>query len=517
MICRHIRVLFLALLTVLGFGVLAPGLVAEEVEIGQDVPMLLVRSLIQTRTHEQFIYVVLNPLRTADLDGNGLDAGDIEIHQADKEAAVRANVVRGILMHDLDGDGRVTPSEVERSNRYKLKVSSTGEVEPNIAKRIERNVNQVMIADANSDGAVTLDEMVAHASQNQVRLDRMVGELSALLELDPNEDGRLTADELLLQAEAVFQRYDLDNNGQLSTAELRPLQQFVQSQPTAKTLAATCTLPKASADDQVVVFGVHGGEGLSTATVAGMDEPTSTARVVIDKGAKPLYILLSSVDAMIWRFEGHTERISRIVAVSRRGREGPGVGFTGIDRKQVSFEQSGNCIGAFHDPESGKALQTRAVIEKYFGRSVDVLAGTYGVWAVRFPSGQTAPPLRYDESPPEGVPSHLWQEHLRFSPGGVVDIDAETVISARAAEPYDVLPQQAGLVQLVQSGSIRVLSDGVFHIVKPIKRFPARLTGAHSVKFMLGKGVPMPSGDPGHSCVISEEDGSELLNARICR
>ncbi|HXJ34551.1 MAG TPA: hypothetical protein VMS22_11020 [Candidatus Eisenbacteria bacterium] len=50
-----------------------------------------------------------------------------------------------------------------------------------------------------------------------------------------------------------------------------------------------------------------------------------------------------------------------------------------------------------------------------------------------------------------------------------------------------------------------------------IPRFPAGLAGAQAVSFTLGRGVPMPAGDPGHSCVISEETGLSLANERLCR
>ncbi len=47
---------------------------------------------------------------------------------------------------------------------------------------------------------------------------------------------------------------------------------------------------------------------------------------------------------------------------------------------------------------------------------------------------------------------------------------------------------------------------GELKIVKKL-RFPAGLSGGHSVAFILGKGVPMPEGSPGHSRVVSEETG----------
>ena len=62
--------------------------------------------------------------------------------------------------------------------------------------------------------------------------------------------------------------------------------------------------------------------------------------------------------------------------------------------------------------------------------------------------------------------------------------------------------EEAGLAQLVQSGALTQNGLGEFLINKKIT-FPAGLTGAHGVKFLLRRGVPKPDGDPGHSAVLS--------------
>lgn len=72
-----------------------------------------------------------------------------------------------------------------------------------------------------------------------------------------------------------------------------------------------------------------------------------------------------------------------------------------------------------------------------------------------------------------------------------------------------MLPQQAGLIQLVQQGALTQNSSGEFPIHRKI-RFPAGLAGAHSVKFLLLRGVPLPDGDPAHSEVVSEETGQPI-------
>jgi hypothetical protein len=79
-------------------------------------------------------------------------------------------------------------------------------------------------------------------------------------------------------------------------------------------------------------------------------------------------------------------------------------------------------------------------------------------------------------------------------------------VTYRVPEKYQVLPYQAGLIQLLQSGALKRVGNGEYLIQEKI-RLPAGLYGGYSVKFLLLRGVPKPDGDPGHSTVISEETG----------
>ena len=105
---------------------------------------------------------------------------------------------------------------------------------------------------------------------------------------------------------------------------------------------------------------------------------------------------------------------------------------------------------------------------------------------------------------------------LRYYPGGIASVMPEDVITAGGkAQAYDVLAQQDGLLQLVNAGALSVLKNGTYSIDKPIARFPAGLNGGYSLRFILRRGVPMPSGNPGHSSNLIEETG-ECLNGNRC-
>lgn len=91
----------------------------------------------------------------------------------------------------------------------------------------------------------------------------------------------------------------------------------------------------------------------------------------------------------------------------------------------------------------------------------------------------------------------------------MIEIDPAKVVSPVPVASYDVLPQQAGLLQLMRSGALTQNRGGEFLIYRKI-RYPAGLGGAHSVNFLLLKGVPVPDGDPVHATVISEETGQPI-------
>ena len=65
-------------------------------------------------------------------------------------------------------------------------------------------------------------------------------------------------------------------------------------------------------------------------------------------------------------------------------------------------------------------------------------------------------------------------------------------MSAYPVEPYGVLPQQAGLAQLMEQGLIK-RQGNAFLVLQPIPRFPAGLHGAPGVSFLLGPDLPLPA------------------------
>jgi hypothetical protein len=272
----------------------------------------------------------------------------------------------------------------------------------------------------------------------------------------------------------------------------------------------TCSMPSAR-DALVVVFGVYEGQALSTVALGSRDEVTGVLDVVIERGDRPLYIVLSAYAGTIWRFSGDVDRVQRVVLVAGRSADPQGwsplAGVVGLPADVVATADPERCFTYAYDPGSLKAAQVSAIVRRAVGKDPDVFGGYYDLAAVRLPSGKGAQtPRSARVPPPTGYDADLWREMLRFNPAGLVAIDPDAVVSAARVQPYDVLPQQAGLSQLVGSGDLLKVSDGL-KVVRRIARFPAGLSGAHSTAFLIARGVPLPAGHPGHSAVIMESTG----------
>jgi hypothetical protein len=274
-------------------------------------------------------------------------------------------------------------------------------------------------------------------------------------------------------------------------------------------------MPEALPGDQVVLFGAYDGDAVATATVVGQDEVTGTTRVVVTPGVAPLYVVLSSYNSPIWRFEGAVERVRRVVLVGPHPQGVTGVAADHVVdlTMSVSSLDETRCFWPFTDVQSPQAVAARGVMERVLGTPVAVFAAG-SVGAVSLPSGRTETSPPSHDVPPGFDPTE-YQAAIFFTPGGVVAVDPADVVPAGRAELYVVLPEGFGLAQLVASGSLEV-RNGAFYIVEPIPRFPAGLYGGLSVKFVLARGVPYPPGSPGHSCVVSEATGRPLTDATLC-
>lgn len=407
------------------------------------------------------------------------------------EAATRrAMILSNLLSADLDADGTVTRDEIAR-------VLAIGRSNGQLGDLFLR-------FDTDTDDRVTPDELargvasaVREASSGREDRAQRIGRL-----VDFDADGLVTEDELVRAVRALA--------AQSAPIEFgTPAAEPVAAAP----VAAPCKVTPPGSQAELHVVTGYEGHALSSVSIGGQDQVTQIVDLVIEPGDRPLYLVVASFELVIWRITGAVDRVERIVvqsgATASDLRSG---GVIGLPAERISFVASGACFTAGW--ERPAAVAASAALALHLGRNADAAFADYTLASVAVPSGTASKEDPVAKPPRTDDPqSELQRQLLRFHPGGVVEIDPQTVVSPHPVEPYVVLPSQAGLAQLLQQGLITMQGDS-FLILRPIPRFPAGLYGAHSVNFVLGPGVTMPPGNPGHSRVL---DGSGACLTEVCR
>jgi Ca2+-binding EF-hand superfamily protein len=507
---------------------------------------ILMSRLVGGETLDRFLQNMRRDFANMDADHNGVvDASDVELHNVVSAATLRMGVVMRTFMFDLDGDGAVTADEVRRKLRYDMRMQNNqGFGRQTQAERIEQQVRAIMAADADHDGRITWNEAYEHAKKQPqyAQLERFGPAHSArqMIALAPAGKTSITLAELEAAATAFFRSVDTDGNGTISLEEHEAMRRQANKAASEAArlrvptdLKARCEMPKASAAAKVVLLSAYETQALSNVALGTQDDVTGVGDVTVEPGEGPLYIVIVTYRPTIWRFSGAVERVERAVLISNRYISAlaksdvkQASGAIGLPAERVSFQPRHNCLNQFAEVPSTASAQASGLVLAAAGKGVDVAAASYAVTGFSVPSGKIER-VGEDRSTivtiqKRGVTleiegggdrtirvlgaNNLERELHRFNPGGVINVDAKQVVASAPAEPYEVLPQQAGLLQLMKSGALTRNRSGEYLINQKI-RIPAGLAGAHSVKFLLRRGVPEPVGDAGHSKIISEETG----------
>jgi len=476
------------------------------------IPDALVTAAHQGLTREQYIARLLATLQNADRSSDGLDLNDIAVLHAQQQARLRAGSIADVLRHDLNGDLTVTRAEIEQ-----------------LAPRNEASRNYYVKDilgryDVNGDGTITIAEASKVAAQEPDVID-----VDGMMALDPNHDGRLTTEELRGEAESAFKAIDGDRDGRLSSDEIERVAGGARER--------SCNLPPVPEQGKLVYFGVYGGDSISSAAVGGPDQETNLIDVRIEPGTTPVYLVLTSYESMVWRLSGATGRLTNVVVSSLKAAPPPRPLPVAMTKIRDSFSGEGTLVlpvvqptvkmsasGVIGVPASKVTIAATdcphysyqlngldsARLKRMLGRVPDAAFGSYSAGRVALPSGVVTRAVAGEAAPPARFDPRTWREAIRFWPGGLVSVPSQSVSAHAKVEPYEVLPSQMGVSQLVGSGAIVPIGEEKFRVVRPIAHMPPGMGGAHAVTLVFAKGVEVPPGDPGHSCIISEDTGQSL-------
>ena len=498
--------------------------VEEQKDSHYSITQEQILTLIQSeQSIEQFILQIVQPIRQYGVDKQYLTKENIIKLQETQRSVRRASQVQNIIVADINGDGKVT--EAEAKEHFTNKMHNYGSGSQNDG--IERLVQNITRFDSNHDGVVDFDEMRALDTSNDARVYYNDNErLLKLMGLDPNNDGKLTVAELESISRETFSDVDKNSDGIISGEEYQLIQAQIANaiskrdlRMEGETAQSKCNLPKASEKGKVLLYNVYEGAAISTISVAGQDLQTKVAKVTIEQGDEPIYLILSTYGSVVWQIEGSTDRVERAVLISQEQvREStlPSSAITGIDKSKVVFAPAGSCFRYFSDKKNPELIEQAAInIKAVVGKNVDGVFLQYAANDILLPSGEfinnvTVPKM------PNGFDKSVWDRAIMLNSYGIASVKAQDIVAVGKVESYEIFPNLFGVSQLLGQGALEKLSDGKYKIAKPISRYPAGLYGGFSVNFVLGKGIPQPKGDAGHSCVISEETGKPIGQAMTC-
>ncbi|MCZ8548428.1 hypothetical protein OOJ09_30040 [Mesorhizobium qingshengii] len=459
-------------------------------------PLAMARGLRVGQTLETFLLTVMSPFRTSAGSEGTLTREMVDRLGARGDAAAKTATLGQFIKLDLNQDGIVSKAEIEE-----LRARPDGNVIVLLSKAL-------LLADADGDGNISVLEAYMNAKAAPQPGGR--GNLSDYLAL--GDGSKVTAPQVMEQAMTVFRSIDLDGNTILSRDEIakvaaripQAVRRSVVSERSNDT--ALCDFPRPTAAAETVLLGTYEGDAMANVHAGNPDDETTTSNIAIQPGKTPLYIVATSYEAQIWAVSGAVERVEKLVVAAPRG--GAHSGVVGLPRDRVSFAGKAGqaCMNYFYKSGTRETAQARKTFAARLGDDVDHVGGIYSLSSVSLPDMifENLAPTASSRVAPADFDAASWKSGLRFTPRGLVRFDPASVVASEPAKPYEVLPQEFGLSQLVHSGHLEQLKPGVFRIARPIPQFPAGLAGAHAVQFVLAKGVPMPGGDPGHSCVVSE-------------
>ena len=458
-----------------------------------------------------------------ELDSEGVLTAERAGQSLAYEAALRrSKFLQQFYLSDLDGSLSVEREEVSIVSTFKPPAHRF-----NMFERFDE-------IDTNRDGSASYSEVVTFENQqyeepsNRSRLGKLTA--AHLLNFDEDGDGKVTEVEVASGFTEIAE--DPQNIAYANNPRLRQREQEEAKQ---------CLLPAANEGDQIVLISGYEGSAVSPIAVTGVESETTVMHLEIEPGRKPLYIVAFSLEAAIWKVTGATERVSHFAAQKRRNTDEDfaGVGVVGLPEDRVSFVDK--CGEWFEKAEDGKATVAAGRLASKLGRPTDTILGSYTVGGLQVPSGedsmegpkpvQTAflhmgsgddlyidnegNALAWSEwmdrnfkapPTPEGVDEDTWKKLYRSNRDGVAEFELADVVAPAPVIAYDILSNEAGLVQLLQEGALERTRDGYYRLLRDIPHFPAGLGGGHKADFLIAPGVERPSGG-GHSSIFMEETG----------
>ncbi|HVL79557.1 MAG TPA: hypothetical protein VM346_09775 [Sphingomicrobium sp.] len=280
-----------------------------------------------------------------------------------------------------------------------------------------------------------------------------------------------------------------------------------------------CDLPQPSEEAAMVFASYYEGAAVSPVRLGEgrQGDTTSVVDVHIGRGFAPLYVVIAGSRHSILNVSGWTRRVEKFVVATRP--DFP-TAVTGLPSDKIMFVHRDKCGGTIPLDDLYDLARTRQdvssasmVVRRPFPESMpeeerrkqktpfrmpEAIGGSYQPESLTL-SASGVSFSEYRSHSHGSVPDWFKRaEAPLFHPAGLAEVNLSALVAPVAARPYRVLPDRAGLAQLVRDGKIEQLGSDSFRILEAIE-LPEGLCGSMSVTFTLAAGAPHPEGDLCHS------------------
>lgn len=448
------------------------------------IPTVLLQPLLRQDLFEQkYVSSMADQLRNAARETGSLTLADIEAAETRRKRELARNRLREVMRYDQDFDLKVTADEVRTSMQDEF--SNRGEGMTTVAVKQASDAQSVRIMktyDTDDDGTITSREAATGSGKSEYPYENSYKSSRDLLALDTDQDCTLTGAELEALARKAFRTVDKDGNGVLSRDEVAEVE---KKWSLARLKASGCALPPVASAEKLVQISVTNGGSWSNLALGSLQEETTALRLDIEKGAEPLYLLLSSHKPVIWQLTGDTARVARLVLAGpfarpdisldggmptpRMTAQKISAGVSGLPAGKVSYlqgDENNECrrlSGSIMSVIQGNLSQRASIrnnqpqLKDLIGRDADARYTEYAPVALSVGATQVKP-LPEDAPPadaPAGMNADVWKLGLLMYPGGLSSLNAADIVTPGKIESYKTLPGWAGLAQMAGNGSLK--------------------------------------------------------------
>lgn len=267
-----------------------------------------------------------------------------------------------------------------------------------------------------------------------------------------------------------------------------------------------CTFAQLHLPDGAEILAAGGYQGRSTSfQIDQSNDPATVFDVIVNKTTRPVALMLGAYSPSIWRLQW-TEG-TQILAVLVSGYSKQIITGLPASVPVINSSRGSACPHFYYVTEDQKSA-LNPVAKKVFGRAVDLIHYSDSAGALRIGDPLTSA---------SRIVSTTRQEPDSFRlPGtplagkdGLAEAVANGQIRLASAADWDAWAVYEGwmkdLPPVAGQGRPRAKRPEDYqaaYVVLKAFTYPAGLTGAHSVTFLIPEGAPSPQGNPGHSRIL---------------